>query len=185
MLVPYPWLPSLFSHLSCYPRRRFAKVNAPVVCDGRRRGRTGKASHGAGPCLRLTPAGGGRGGQGSGPPAPGQPPGPAAEPPRGPPFESRNERKAGASPRLPLLGTRWGSAAAPSPGPSSNHLGTLPARLGETIRLFHGKASSLEKATSTVRPLHATALERSVPLGLAQTAQVWGTHTLYKGSDPF
>lgn len=67
---------SLFSHISCYPRRRFAKVNASVVSDavitytGRRRGRTGEDRQGAASCLPLTPAGGGRAGQGSGPPRP-------------------------------------------------------------------------------------------------------------------
>lgn len=161
--MPYPWL-SLFSHISCSPRRRFAKVNASVVSDavitytGRRRGRTGEDRQGAASCLPLTPAGGGRAGQGSGPPAPGTCCGASA----GPLFRDKVREK-GRSISLPsfCVGRGWGKAAARLPAGTTGRSHSAFSRQS----VLFGKDHLCSSST-------ASALEGWVQLGLGRTAQM-------------
>lgn len=166
--VAYPWLLSLFSHISCYPRKRFAK--ASVVCDaviahtGRRRGRTGKASHGAAPaCARPRGRRARRAELRA--PAPGQPLD-LLRHLRGPPLEMRHEGKAGASPCSGRDG------AAPQLGALARAAATSAPRRGGWEKPFaYSRHSVLFGKGHLCTTSTATALERPVQPGLGQTAQ--------------
>lgn len=125
------------------------------VATGRRRGRTGKASQGSAPAC-ADPRGWAE--QSSRPPAPAT----ARELLRSlrgaPPSGTRYERKAGASPCLPL---RWGRAAARHPAGTRRSHSAFSRQ-----SLVFGKGHLCSSST-------ASALEGSVQLGLGQTAQVW------------